>query len=335
MDLANLWTVWPTSGPWKLSPMVGGTRNQVLRVDVENGQSYILRLSTNLTRIPGIYYETAILQALSDKGLPFRLPLLLKTKNGEFTVQVEQDTGMLACATLYPFLPGYLPEHDLFSVSCAGAALAQLDNALATLSKIQRPDGFVPPPSIGELTHCHPLVPDPLRAVERLPVDSDQASHIYALLSAVMENVPSLYHQLPQQLLHRDCGTKNILINSDCVTAILDFEDMGEDIRILDICTALSWWLMKLLGTGKEWDMIDAFGRAYTRHLALREDELFVIPDVWRLRLAYLFVYRMGCYLSSPNSGIDIQDQVKRLLWTDTWLSAHRETLFSHILSWN
>ncbi len=334
MNLANLWTVWPIPSPWKLSPTIGGgTSNQVWRVDAGDGQSYILRLSPDLTRLPGIQYETAVLRALSDKGLPFRLPLPLKTRNGDIVVLVEQDTGP-ACAALYPLLPGSLPEHDLASISSAGLALAQLDEALATLPEMQQPKEFVPFPSFGELSRCHPFVPDPLAAIDQLPLGHERASNVSAFLSAVIESVPPLYSQLPLQLVHRDCGPENILMDQHCVTAILDFEVMGRDIRVLDLCTALSWWPLRQIGTGKEWDVINTFGRAYTRHLALCEDELLAIPDVWRLRLANIFVYRMGRYLSSPHSGIDIQDQAKRSLWTDRWLSAHRETLLSHISTW-
>jgi Ser/Thr protein kinase RdoA (MazF antagonist) len=336
MNLANLWTVWPIPGPWKLSPTVGGgTSNQVWRVDAADGQSYILRLTPDLTRIPGIQYETAVLQTLSDKGLPFRLPLPLKTRNGDIVMLVEQDTGTPACATLYPLLPGSLPEHNLASISSAGLALAQLDEALVTLPEIQHPEGFVAPPPFGELSRCHPLVPDPLAAIDQLPIGREQASNVCTFLSNVIASVPPLYSQLPQQLVHRDCGPENILMDQQCVAAILDFEAMGRDIRVLDICVALSWWPRRLLGTGKEWDVINTFGRAYTRHLALREDELLAIPDVWRLRLADVFVYRMGRYLSSPHSGIDMQDQAKRTLWTNRWLSDHRETLLSHILTWH
>lgn len=334
MDLATLWTAWPVPGPWKLSPTVGGTNNQVWRVDAADAQSYILRLSSDLTRIPNVYYEIAVLQALSDKELPFRFPLLLKTNSDDVVVFVEQDTEVSTYATLYPLLPGSLPEHDLSSIASAGFALAQLDDALATLPKIQVPDGFGLPP-FGDLAHCHPLVPDPLAAVDQLPLDREQARSIRALLAAVIEGVSPLYCQLPQQLIHRDCGTKNILVDHGCVTAILDFEDMGKDIRIVDICTALNWWTMKPLGTGKEWDVIDTFGCAYMRRLALCKEELLAIPDVWRLRLAYLFVCKMGRYFAGLNSAINIQDQATRLLWTDAWLSTHRETLLSHILMWH
>jgi homoserine kinase type II len=336
MNPSNVLTAWQVPGPWQFSPLAGGsTTNQALRVDAADGQSYVLRLSPDPTRVPFIQYEAAILQALSEKELPFRLPLPLKTKSGDIVILVEPDTGRPACATLYPFLPGSLPEHDLPHASYAGLALAQLDEALATAPAIQQPDDVMLFPPFGELTLCHPLVPDPLAAADWLVQDRERASNVCALLAAVMESIPSLYRELPQQFVHRDCGPGNILIDHGHVTAILDFEFMGKDLRVLDLCVALSWWPLKLLKTGKEWDIIDAVGTAYMHHLPLGENELLAIPDVWRLRLANIFVYSMGYYLAEPNSGIDIEDQAKRLLWTNTWLSAHRETLLSHVLAWN
>lgn len=341
MDALNLWTAWPVSGPWRISPLVGGTNKSIWRADGVDGQSYVLRLDPDLTGIPRIRYEAKLLQTLADCDLPFRLPLPLKATNDDIIVLFEQEQGTISFATLYPLLPGSLqdfpPErNDPLNAANAGATLELLDNALATLSEIPLPDGFTPLPAFGELARWHPSVPDPLAAVERLPIERAQARQMRGFLGDVLESVPRLYAQLPQQLLHRDYDPGNILLDHQHnITAVLDFEFAGRDIRVLDLCVALSWWPSYLLGTGQEWDLIDAFGAAYTRQFSLSKEELLAIPTVFRLRDATSFVHRMGRYLAGRETDSRIQARVEHSLWREAWLSVHQQTLLEHVLTWN
>jgi Ser/Thr protein kinase RdoA (MazF antagonist) len=149
-----------------------------------------------------------------------------------------------------------------------------------------------------------------------------------------LEKVPDLYRRLPQQLLHRDYDPSNILVDNQQVTAVLDFEFAGPDLRVLDVCVALSWWPVDLLGTGKEWDVIDALGISYVTHFPLSEQELLAFPDIWRLRDAISWVYRMGRYLAGLETDAHIKDRVQHSLWREAWLSANQEILLHHALSW-
>ncbi|HTK09397.1 MAG TPA: phosphotransferase [Ktedonobacteraceae bacterium] len=334
MDISNLWTAWPVAGPWHLSPLPGGANNHSWRADAADGQSYVLRLSPDPSRIPHVYYEAELLQALSAQNLPFRLPVPLRASNGDLIVLSEQNF-----ATLYPLLPGSLQDlppqrNDLLIASHAGSTLALLDAALATIPEIRLPAGFTPPPTFGELALWHPTVSDPLVAIEQLPIDREQVRQMRTLLSGVIEDAPRLYTQLPQQLLHRDYDPANILIDHQQVTAVLDFEFAGKDIRVLDLCIALSWWPSDLFGTGKEWDLIDAFGAAYTHQFPLNEEVILAIPSVFRLRDATSFVHRMGRYLVGIETETRMQQRVKHSLWREEWLSAQQKTLLEHALTW-
>ncbi len=44
MDLAQLWEAWPIAGPWRLTPLSGGTNNLVWCAETANGERYVLRL---------------------------------------------------------------------------------------------------------------------------------------------------------------------------------------------------------------------------------------------------------------------------------------------------
>jgi homoserine kinase type II len=339
MNLSQMWAAWPIAGPWHLSPLFGGTNNLMWRADAADGQSYVLRLSSDLSRAPRMRYEAQILQALEDQHLLFRLPVPLTATSGDCIVSCESEQGTRMIATLSPLLPGNLhdlpPErHDLLSVSQAASTLAGLDTALAALPDLPAPDGYIPLPTFGELTHWHALVPAPLAAVERLPADREQISQIRAFLTEVLESVPGLYATLPQQVLHRDYDPGNILLDRHRVTAVLDFEFAGRDIRVLELCVALSWWPAHLLGTGTEWELIETFGSAYMKALALSEMELLALPAVFRLRDATSLVHRTGRYLAGMEDKVRMHRRVEHSLWREAWLSAHQNRLLDHALAW-
>src|SRR5437588_791177 len=81
---------------------------------------------------------------------------------------------------LTPLLPGHRlsDRNDLVIATNAAYALAWLDQALAMLADLPLPEGSQFPGLFGQLAHCHPRVPDPLAAVEHLPIDRDHARQI-------------------------------------------------------------------------------------------------------------------------------------------------------------
>ena len=334
----SLWTAWPISGPWHLSPLVGGKNNLIWRAETADRQLYVLRVVPDANQIPRLHYEAALLQALHAQGLPFQLPIPLKARNGDSVVPFEQEDGSIALATLCHLLPGRLTDYDEITLSGAtnaAEALATLDLALANLPELPTIDGFQPLPAFGELASWHPNVPDPLAAVRQLPIPDDQVRQIHSYLSEVLESVPELYSHLPQQLLHRDYDYGNILVGEqEQITAVLDFEFASRDIRILELCVPLSWWPHNLWDTGQEWDVLDAFGAAYVKNFPLSEDELRAIPAVWQMRDATSFVYRMGRYFAGQVTDAQMQARVQHSLWRKEWLTANHATFLQHALRW-
>lgn len=166
------------------------------------------------------------------------------------------------------------------------------------------------------------------------PIHQEQVKQIRYILATVMETVDSLYSSLPQQLLHCDYAPSNILVHEKQITAVLDFEFAGMDLRVLELCVALSWCPVNVLGTGQEWSIINAFGTAYTSRFPLSEEEILALPSIWRLRDAASFVHRMGCYMAGLETDATMQDRVQHSLWREAWLSAHQEKLVQHALAW-
>jgi Ser/Thr protein kinase RdoA (MazF antagonist) len=122
----NLWQAWPIEGPWHLTPLSGGKNKQVWRAEAANGQCYVLRLIPDVSYIPHLRYEAALLEAVSHQHPPFLLPLPLQAHNGDIVVPCEQEAERWTFATLSPLLPGHLlfDRNDLVIATNAADALA-------------------------------------------------------------------------------------------------------------------------------------------------------------------------------------------------------------------
>ncbi len=326
---------WPIPAPFTLAPLAGGTNNQSWSVKAGDESLYVLRLISGTADLPRLRYENALLAALQSKSLPFALPRPLQALEGESFVLVEQDKMELAVAVLMPFLPGSIPERNAANITLAGVALAQLDTALASIEASSLPTRSQEAHfQYGDLAHCHPLVPDPLAAAEHL-LAPELARPLCAIFAQSLQDWETLSAQhLPQQLLHRDYGPGNVLAEQEHISAVLDFEFAGMDRRIFDLCVALSWWPVRLMRTGREWDLIDAFGRAYTASFPLMEEELLALPVALRMRDTTSLVYRMGRYLAGLETMQTVQERAQHSLWRETWLLANRERLVQHVMAW-
>jgi homoserine kinase type II len=335
MDLALLWQAWPIAGPWHLAPLSGGTNNQIWCAQTADGKRYVLRLVPDFTQQARLRSEAALLSALSKEQLPFHVPLPIPTHSGEQVATLSHGEETLAFALLSPFLPGEPPNHDDPALAPpAGAALATLDNALAAVQQKAVLPGCMPTFSYEGLLRGDAVMLDPLTAVERLPISRTSSKPLQSLLAKVAEKSEELYGHLPQQLVHRDYDPSNLLMKGQRVIAVLDFEFAGIDLRVMDVCVALSWWPFNLMGTGKEWAVIDAFAVAYATDLHLSEEERRAIPDVLRLREAGGLIHHMQRYFAGRETDARIKAQVEQALWREAWLRTHGKTLREHAMTW-
>ncbi len=132
-NLRKILAGWPIELASAFTPLAGGTNNQVWLVGIEDGSSYVLRLTAGLSDLPRLRYEAALLAALHKTELPFLLPLPLPARTGDVLVLTELDNAEQAIATLTPLLPGHVPARNAANIAQAGTALARLDVALASI----------------------------------------------------------------------------------------------------------------------------------------------------------------------------------------------------------
>ncbi|MGY2898093.1 homoserine kinase type II [Curtobacterium sp. PvP017] len=194
---------------------------------------------------------------LADRGLPVSAPV--RTLDGR--VQVEDDGVSMG---LQHVISGTLLDvRDPAQVHAAGATLARFHDALRD-SPDRAPAAGVRPPPI-------PLVQQVEGWLEAAPMHLPE--HVRRALRRRLETAPP--DGLPVQIVHGDYRAANVLCADSDVVAVIDFEDLRLDHRILELARSAV-----LLGTlfhdwgpvpeAVHWQLLDG----YRSVSALTTDEL-------------------------------------------------------------
>jgi Ser/Thr protein kinase RdoA (MazF antagonist) len=223
-------------------------------------------------------------------------------------------------AVLTALIPGAPPQReDLAQAGAAGEALGLLDEALARV-QLSEPRAALTWRSSGDLAHCHPHVPDPLSDIAELPVSEAARSRLAERYTWLMARIPGLYVRLPQQFMHEDYDPSNLLMDGTQVTGVVDFEFCTRDVRAMDLTVALSWWPLRVLGTGAEWPIMRAFTSGYARRITLDVDEIAAIPLLYELRAYTSLIHRLGRYRQGLSPLEAVIDRAEAALARADWL---------------
>jgi Ser/Thr protein kinase RdoA (MazF antagonist) len=301
------------------------------------GHAYVLRLYQNSADAASIGAEHRLLAELARQPLSFAVPAPIPTPGGETLIPVPDAAGTSgvprcpALAALFPLLPGEHPRRGDPAVACAcGAALGELDIALARLPDTQPRHN----PTYGDLDRIHPLVRDPFRLPDELPVTKEEAAGLRSLVDAAAGEVPSLYASLPRQIIHSDFGTGNILMAGGRITAVLDFEFAADDLRAMDWAVGLLHSAIADVPAERLWQNVDAFGRAYAGQLRLSPAEVRALPALLRLRRVVGLIHRAGRWRQGLASDEEVRDNLRDTLTLDSWLRAEETRLVEHAHAW-
>jgi homoserine kinase type II len=336
---ATLAPAWAIPGPWRLTALAGGTNNRVYRVATPApGRDYVLRVYENHMDAARLRYESAILVALEAQPLPFAVPAPIPTRSGEPFARLPDAMGGAALATLTPFFRGDHPDPgDQVRTEAAGRALATLDGALACVTLPDEIAAAAPPP-MGHLRRRLGLAPDGdlLTPLAVLSIAGADRARLAALLHTVEREMPTLYAAaaLPRQIVHSDYDPGNVLMEEMRVTAILDFEFAGPDLRVAELAAPLTWWPARFLNTGREWDVIAAFGRGYASILPLTPAELDAIPALLRLRAIGSLLHRLARHRQGRSDAAAVRARVSYALERDAWLAANRDHVLDVVYGW-
>jgi 4-aminobutyrate aminotransferase-like enzyme/Ser/Thr protein kinase RdoA (MazF antagonist) len=261
--------------PAEIVPLPGElTRNA--RVTGAAGKAVVLKVHPE-HETPDVDLEVAALDALARGPAAAMVPRVVRTPAGEHRVEVGDRI-----ARALTWLPGTVwadagpatPER----LNSLGAAVARVDAALA---------GF-----------DHPHLGRPLRwnlvtaadQRELLPhvADPERAGEAAAVLDLFAERVAPALAALPAQAVHNDANDRNVLVDGDRVTGLLDFGDLCRAPRICGLAVAAAYAL-PVQGAADPRALSHVVA-GYHAVAPLRPAELALLPDLVRTRLALSIV---------------------------------------------
>jgi homoserine kinase type II len=293
-----------------------GLNNQLWTVN-QGTKKYVLKqhISTSYDNRASIEYEHRLLRHIG--ALSFALPVPLLTRTGDSIYRTDDSS--------YFSLAQYFPGERLKGteqVSAFGAALGELQTALASLPVESRPGRplferlFDFPAPMHDVIN---LTPQSLQC-EDLPPLRDLLAWWQEEAQALAAFVAGSYRSLPWQICHNDFTPNNVLVDQQRVTAVLDFEFMSPAARALDVAMALRM-TMRIWDNPMPWAIVKEFFAGYARWIRLSQAEVEALPWLLRLRGSMAILWWVGRQQNLPRVASLIENQRTMV----QWLSQHEE----------
>lgn len=311
-------TEWGLASPDRVETPERGTNNQVRLVNI-GATRYVLRIHQNSSP-DMVEREHRLLTALAaDPALDLAVPAPLPTPDGRTLVGAG---GELSSVSRY--LPGERPTKADPGLVETASAIGRLTAALGRLPKAFAPIDW----SGRRLDQIHPAVDDvdDLVAALRRELPSEPgvdwlAEHVRASdeMAARLEN------RLPCQIIHGDQSLSNLLRSDGRITAVLDFEIAGWDLRVNELVVAVVQICDAATDpTGPE--EVRDLHAGFSRHVQLTDEELDAMPLLARRRALGTVVWRAGRWRRGQASLEDVRDRLRDGLRIESNLAAFRPT---------
>lgn len=271
--------------------LLWGTRGQTSAVYTSKGKK-VLKKYTNTITEPAIVHEHSILTRLAE--IDFPSPRLMTTKAGDTWVRQNGDKY-----ALFDFIEdGFqyhkyvlLPGQSRQFITIAGEMLAMLHDKLHDFV----PRGYNPSvfqcrseEGLGRLRWFMDKLAHCIRQTSRLDgtareglanVLLQRGSYLKELL-VQFENLPSRAC-LPSWVIHGDYAPYNLLFRKNAPVVIIDFELACLDWRVTELVYAI-WRFCYDRRLGFRVHKMKWLLDAYQTHLRLNQNELELMPSVWR-----------------------------------------------------
>ncbi|WP_405062887.1 phosphotransferase [Kribbella sp. NBC_01505] len=281
--------------PSAISAPERGTNNWVrfLRFGTDD---YVFRLQRNADPRQ-VAAEQRLLTELRQRGLSFDVPAALPATDGATAVATP-----LGLATLCRRLPGSHPARGLPELEAIGRALGELDVALAELPHELAPNDWRRP-----LATIRPEITDfdELGRALRRELPGAATDWFVERVPEIDAATQELRQRLPVQIVHSDLGPSNLLIADGQVSAVLDFEIAGLDLRIADFVVSLGQSTDR-----SDPDQVAAFRRGYAAFVVLSDLEEAALPTMSLQRALGSVIWRAGVWRSGHATAADVLDRL-------------------------
>ncbi|MCU6795173.1 phosphotransferase [Paenibacillus sp. WQ 127069] len=307
------------NGVWTVETGESGVNNTT-RFILYRNRKYVLRIYENHADLDKVRYEHAVLQALQQSKLSYRIPSPIVALSGDTYVRTQANQ----LAVLFEYIEGSRADlSEVVHVQSIGCAMGELVGEMAQL--------VVPLEAAYEryyeLYEIHPLVNRERLNAWLRDMESGEASVEAEQLSKEIQRIEQaipVWSRLPVQLVHSDLVAGNVLADDDGVTGILDFEFVTMDLRVMDAAVFLNEIIRY---QGDRWELIEAFIKGYGQSGSLNADEIAALPQLILLRSVVLCIHFLGRHWA----GIDPRDEPQTYLIgfakVQEWLELYKHRL--------
>jgi homoserine kinase type II len=168
---------------------------------------------------------------------------------------------------------------------------------------------------------------DPVAALRAAPLETATIQQITEIVTTLQQQLSELYESLPQQIIHGDFTPRNILVNDQKISAVLDFELCRHDVRALDVAVALLAW--GGFDADHRTEAMNAFFGALQRDINLTDAEIHALPALLRLVRVVRLLQALGRFQQGIERSVMVERAAASLLTLDTWLVDHPDALMS------
>lgn len=257
---------------------VGGDRDQNLVVTTADDTRYLVKIAQS-GEVPGVLdLQIASLLHIAEQAPGLPVPRVIHTRGGERTHALPATDGGEHIIRVFSFLPGRPildAEHPPRLMHGIGRLLARVDLAL---------QGFFHPHA-GHALLWDPRQAPAVRACTADIADAERRRTIEGVIDHFCSNVLPRLDGLPAQVIHGDATAENVLVAGDppAAAGLIDFGDVLHAPRAMEVAVAMAdtaW------GLDEPWQAACELAAGYDEVLALGDDEIAVLYDLARVRLA-------------------------------------------------
>ena len=290
-------------GQPSIIPGLSGMNNTTIMLEDERERS-IVRIYNNHSDQSKLKFEHRMLLVLQQQPLSILIPIPQLNNMGSTISTIHN--GKLAAR--YCYIEGERPElTNVKQLISLAEASAKLSIAFSKVSLSEEP-AYSP---YYELTKNYVALDEKLmlqllghnaiaELEEQLLLIRDEYNRLEAL--------EHQFSQLPHQWIHGDINCSNSLAIEDKVVAILDFEFVTRDLRVMELAVLLSELIKPY--TTELTDKLLAMREAYESIVALTPDEITLLPELIKLRSVDVVMHFIERYIQ----GLDPIDILARMI---------------------
>lgn len=305
--------------PVHLEPMTKGTNNHSFLVTTAD-TDYVLKWHQNAFAIEQLGFQFEVLRALDAMHLPFAVPSPIPTKYGDLHLSTEHNDEPIVLTISRRIVgthPGIGDPQRTFS---CGKALGILSSAMSLITPSQAIETPVVFTALDEQ-----LLPqnESMGSIAQI-FDVSATKDLLTSIESEWQDQTSTW---PQQLIHGDFFSPNVLMDNGEVTGVLDFEFSGLGHRAMDLAVGLRAFGFGGAGWNVSWPMIERFAKGFLTQIPLPREELHAIPSLLLKRESSSFEHWLGRMNEGLTDYEDMRDRADRLIALNRWIHANRQQL--------